>query len=249
MLCCCGLTLLWLTSSGVSAGTSGASTPFSLPVGSGALRHACGGPSAHVEWGKQGREQTTYLDEVLALSLRHQRLELGSGEGVDEAGLRHDQQQHLGSGEDGQLVCLLARETRPVSIRSPRRTDDGDMRWGEKGGGGRGRGEGTRRTFFMIPALRLEKVMWRRDLSWMNLISIFLRSRPGFSSSSSSASSARRLVPRFSGAAPLPAAAVCCSSSWEGEVFSSATGGMSAMMAAKKRENEHEDGSGEEVSL
>ena len=67
---------------------------------------------------------------------------------------------------------------------------------------------GLGRTFFMIPALRLEKVMWRRDLSWMNLISIFLRSRPGLSSSSSSSSWAGRgrLVPRFASAwrsAPL----------------------------------------------
>lgn len=78
-----------------------------------------------------------------------------------------------------------------------------------------------RRTFFMMPALRLEKVMWRRDLSWMNLISIFLRSRPGLSSSSSSSSAAGRgrLVPRFASPAtraPLLAA----TSSWtEGDAF------------------------------
>ena len=72
------------------------------------------------------------------------------------------------------------------------------------------------RTFFMMPALRLEKVMCRRDLSWMNLISIFLRSRPGLSSSSSSSSAAARarLTPRFSmPRAPLP-------SSWtDGDAF------------------------------
>lgn len=45
-------------------------------------------------------------------------------------------------------------------------------------------------TFFMIPAFRFEKVMCRRDLSWMNLISILRRSRLGFPSSSSSSSSA-----------------------------------------------------------
>ena len=50
----------------------------------------------------------------------------------------------------------------------------------------------TRLTFFMIPAFRFEKVMCRRDLSWMNLISIFRRSRPGLSSSSSSSSAAMR---------------------------------------------------------
>jgi hypothetical protein len=47
-------------------------------------------------------------------------------------------------------------------------------------------------TFFMMPALRLLKVMCRRDLSVMNLISIFRRSRPGLSSSSSSSSAAGR---------------------------------------------------------
>ena len=77
------------------------------------------------------------------------------------------------------------------------------------------------RTFFMIPALRLEKVMWRRDLSVMNLISIFLRSRPGLSSSSSSSSAVEgrwRLTPRFSPAAlPFPTA---WSSRAEGEAGS-----------------------------
>lgn len=65
-------------------------------------------------------------------------------------------------------------------------------------------------TFFMIPAFRLEKVMCRRDLSWMNLMSIFLRSRPGLSSSSSSSSAAAltrgRLTPRGS-VLPLPVSA------------------------------------------
>jgi hypothetical protein len=67
------------------------------------------------------------------------------------------------------------------------------------------------RTFFMIPALRFEKVMWRRDLSWMNLISIFLRSRPGLSSSSSSSSAAGRgrLVPRLASAFSWPLPSSC----------------------------------------
>ena len=90
---------------------------------------------------------------------------------------------------------------------------------------------GVGRTFFMIPAFRLEKVMWRRDLSWMNLISIFLLSRPGLSSSSSSSSAADargRLTPRGSAA---PFSRSSCSS-WTA-VGSCAT--MSADMLGKLR--------------
>lgn len=47
-----------------------------------------------------------YLNQVLALRFRHERLKLGSGEGVDKTSLGHDQKKHLGAGEDGQLVCL-----------------------------------------------------------------------------------------------------------------------------------------------
>lgn len=76
----------------------------------------------------------------------------------------------------------------------------------------------------MIPALRFEKVMWRRDLSLINLISIFLLSRPPFSSSSSSSSAALarwRFTPRLSGAGALPLPAECASSpSSVGEVCS-----------------------------
>jgi hypothetical protein len=43
----------------------------------------------------------TYLDEIFPFRFRHQRLQLGGGEGVDETGLRHDQQQHLGAGQHG----------------------------------------------------------------------------------------------------------------------------------------------------
>lgn len=48
----------------------------------------------------------SYLDEVLALGLGDERLQLGGGEGVDQSGLGDDEQEHLGAGEDGQLVCL-----------------------------------------------------------------------------------------------------------------------------------------------
>lgn len=47
-----------------------------------------------------------YLNEILALRLGHKRLKLGCGEGVHQASLGHDQKQHLGASEDGQLVCL-----------------------------------------------------------------------------------------------------------------------------------------------
>ncbi len=47
-----------------------------------------------------------YLNEVLALGLGDQWLELGGGEGVDETGLGDDEEEHLSAGEDGQLVCL-----------------------------------------------------------------------------------------------------------------------------------------------
>lgn len=82
--------------------------------------------------------------------------------------------------------------------------------------------DASARTFFMMPALRLEKVMWRLDLSLINLISIFRRSRPPFSSSSSSSSAAGRcrLTPRFSLFALLPLPTECASSRSVGDVWS-----------------------------
>jgi hypothetical protein len=52
------------------------------------------------------RCRAAYLDEVLALGLGHQRLQLWCGEGVDEARLGHDEEQHLRAGQDRQLVGL-----------------------------------------------------------------------------------------------------------------------------------------------
>jgi hypothetical protein len=79
----------------------------------------------------------------------------------------------------------------------------------------------------MMPALRLLKVMCRRDLSVMNLISIFRRSRPGLSSSSSSSSAAGRgrLVPRFASPtlrAPLPSSCSWGDACWSWSVISEA---------------------------
>lgn len=50
--------------------------------------------------------ERAYLDQVLTLGLGHQRLQLGSGEGVDETSLGDDEQKDLGASEDGQLVGL-----------------------------------------------------------------------------------------------------------------------------------------------
>lgn len=49
----------------------------------------------------------THLDKVLSFGLRHQWLQLGSCESVDETGLGHDQEKDLGSSKDGEFVCLL----------------------------------------------------------------------------------------------------------------------------------------------
>jgi hypothetical protein len=132
------------------------------------------------------RCEHAYLDQILAFWLGDQRLQLGRGECVDEASLGDDEEEDLGSSQDGKLVCLDQRQSDELPtarcVEAP--------------------------TFFMIPAFLLEKVMCRRDLSWMNLISIFRRSRPGLSSSSSSSSAAAlgrgRLMPRGSLPSPAP---------------------------------------------
>ena len=48
------------------------------------------------------------LDEVLAFRLCHERLQLGCGEGVDETGFGHDEEEDLRAGEDGEFVGLIA---------------------------------------------------------------------------------------------------------------------------------------------
>ncbi len=52
-----------------------------------------------------GRVETC-LDEVLALWLSDEGLELGGGKRVDEAGLGHDEEEDLCAGEGGELVRL-----------------------------------------------------------------------------------------------------------------------------------------------
>ena len=46
------------------------------------------------------------LDEVLALGLRHERLELRSCERVHETCLRHDEEKDLCAREGGELIRL-----------------------------------------------------------------------------------------------------------------------------------------------
>jgi hypothetical protein len=167
-----------------------------------------------------------YLDEVLALGLGHERLQLGCGECVHQARLGHDEEQHLGAGEDGQLVCLACRVSseRGAVVFLMRR--DGSARAAMDADAVRRARNEWLRTFFMMPALRLEKVMCRRDLSTMNLISILRRSRPGLSSSSSSSSAAGRwrLVPRASPTlrVPLPSSCSEGDACWSWSVISEA---------------------------
>ena len=63
-----------------------------------------------------------YLDEVLALGLGDKWLQLGCGEGVDEARLGDNEQQDLGAGEDRQLVGLdvLASVNNATATRTGR---------------------------------------------------------------------------------------------------------------------------------
>jgi hypothetical protein len=49
------------------------------------------------------------LNEVLAFWLSHERLQFGSGEGVNEAGLRHNEEEDLCAGEGRQLICLTRK--------------------------------------------------------------------------------------------------------------------------------------------
>ena len=68
-----------------------------------------------------GRVETC-LDEVLALGLGHERLELRGGKGVYETGLRHDQEEDLSAGESGELVRLIDASRRVGMVED----DSGD---------------------------------------------------------------------------------------------------------------------------
>ena len=49
----------------------------------------------------------TCLDEILALRLRDERLQLGGGESVYQAGFRDDEEENLCSGQGGKLIGLF----------------------------------------------------------------------------------------------------------------------------------------------
>lgn len=52
-------------------------------------------------------EDGAYLNQVLALGLRDERLELGCCESVDQSRLGNDEEEDLSTGQDGQLIGLL----------------------------------------------------------------------------------------------------------------------------------------------
>lgn len=51
-------------------------------------------------------KRKAYLNQVLALGLGDQWLELGSSECIDKAGFGDDQKKHLSASQNGKLVCL-----------------------------------------------------------------------------------------------------------------------------------------------
>lgn len=55
---------------------------------------------ADVSTSFDSQDQTTHLDEVLALWLGDQWLEFGCSKRIDQPGLRHHEQQHLRASED-----------------------------------------------------------------------------------------------------------------------------------------------------
>ena len=90
----------------------------------------------------------TCLDEVLALWLSDERLKLGGRKSIHQSGFRYDEQQYLGSSQSRKFISLIKWRT-----------------------GASAHIQGTQipstfeRTFFIIPALRFEKVMCLLDLS------------------------------------------------------------------------------------
>jgi hypothetical protein len=64
------------------------------------------------------------LDEILAFRLRDERLQFGSGEGVDQASLRDDEKEDLCSGEGGKFVCL--KKTRGGMSKKKKKKREGD---------------------------------------------------------------------------------------------------------------------------
>ena len=64
----------------------------------------------------------TGLDEILSLRLGDERLELSGRESVDQPGLRHDEEQYLGSSQRRKLISLVKNAQGRVSLhREPKR--------------------------------------------------------------------------------------------------------------------------------
>ena len=109
------------------------------------------------------RRVETRLDEVLALRLRDERLQLGGGERVDETCLGHDEQEHLRAGECRELVRLHKHRV-SMSANMMTSTRVGDARRVSTAENIT-RVNNTHidmndiRAFFMMPAFRFENVM------------------------------------------------------------------------------------------
>jgi hypothetical protein len=105
---------------GVSRLVADGETPGEVVGGRG---HAHGwGPTDRRTDGHTGREGAVGgieagLDEILALGLGDEGLELGGGEGVYETRLWYDEEQDLGTGEGGELVCLFHNASFPFGER------------------------------------------------------------------------------------------------------------------------------------
>ena len=69
-----------------------------------------------------------YLNQVLALGLCDERLELGRGEGVDQPGFRHDQEQDLGACQNRELVGLAHARTVLASLFPEQSVPEGATR-------------------------------------------------------------------------------------------------------------------------
>ena len=89
----------------------------------------------------------TSLNEILSLRLCDERLELGGGESVNQSGFGDYEQKHLSSSQRRKFISLSRKKkserfgSLPVCVCV------------------------CGHTFFIIPALRLEKVMCLLDLS------------------------------------------------------------------------------------
>lgn len=64
-----------------------------------------------------------YLDQVLALGLGDERLQLGCGEGVDQASLGDYKEKYLSAGENGQLVSLYDNKLDGSDIKDAARDE------------------------------------------------------------------------------------------------------------------------------